>query len=224
MNKIILYHGSDKIVSEPKVNLGKIYNEYGQGLYCTKHLELAKEWAVDEDRDGFVNSYELDLRGLKVLDLNSEDFNILHWLTVLLEHRQVKINTPLTADGLSYLREHYHISLDGYDVITGYRADDSYFSFARAFIANSISVSQLEQAMYLGDLGVQYFIKSEKAFSKLKFIEAIPVDSSEYYSQKSLRDAKARANYTAVANKLDRNGVYLLDLMRGEHENGTSLQ
>ena len=223
MNKIILYHGSDKIVSEPKVNLGKIYNDYGQGLYCTKHLELAKEWAVDEDRDGFVNSYELDLRGLKVLDLNSEDFNILRWLTVLLEHRQVKINTPLMADGLSYLRAHYHISLDGYDVITGYRADDSYFSFARAFIANSISVSQLEQAMYLGDLGVQYFIKSEKAFFKLRFLEAIPVDSSEYYSQKSLRDAKARANYTAVANKLDRNGVYLLDLMRGEHENGTSL-
>ena len=46
----------------------------------------------------------------------------------------------------------------------------TYFSFARAFISNSISVAQLERAMYLGELGMQYFIKSEKAFSKLRMI------------------------------------------------------
>ncbi|SFO46824.1 Protein of unknown function [Pseudobutyrivibrio sp. JW11] len=214
MNKITLYHGSDKIISEPKCNLGKKYNDYGQGLYCTKHIELAKEWAVDEGRDGFVNIYEIDLAGLKVLDLNSDSYSILHWLTVLLEHRNISVNTPVAIDGLEYLKEHYHVALDDYDVIIGYRADDSYFSFARAFISNSISVSQLQQAMYLGELGIQYFIKSEKAFSKLKFIEAIPVDSAEYYSNKVLRDSNARKNYKKITESVDKNGTFLLDLMR----------
>ena len=214
MNKITLYHGSDKIISEPKCNLEKKYNDYGQGLYCTKHIELAKEWAVDEGRDGFVNIYEIDLAGLKVLDLNSDSYSILHWLTVLLEHRNISVNTPVAIDGLEYLKEHYHVALDDYDVIIGYRADDSYFSFARAFISNSISVSQLQQAMYLGELGIQYFIKSEKAFSKLKFIEAIPVDSAEYYSNKVLRDSNARKNYKRITESVDKNGTFLLDLMR----------
>ena len=214
MNKITLYHGSDKIISEPKFNLGKKYNDYGQGLYCTKHIELAKEWAVDEGRDGFVNIYEIDLAGLKILDLNSDSYSILHWLTVLLEHRNISVNTPVAIDGLEYLKEHYHVALDDYDVIIGYRADDSYFSFARAFISNSISVSQLQQAMYLGELGIQYFIKSEKAFSKLKFIEAIPVDSVEHYSNKVLRDSNARKNYKRITESVDKNGTFLLDLMR----------
>jgi len=214
MNKITLYHGSDKIISEPKCNLGKKYNDYGQGLYCTKHIELAKEWAVDEGRDGFVNIYEIDLAGLKVLDLNSDSYSILHWLTVLLEHRNISVNTPVAIDGLEYLKEHYHVALDDYDVIIGYRADDSYFSFARAFISNSISVTQLQQAMYLGELGIQYFIKSEKAFSKLKFIEDIPVDSAEYYSNKVLRDSNARKNYKRITESVDKNGTFLLDLMR----------
>lgn len=214
MNKITLYHGSDKIISEPKCNLGKKYNDYGQGLYCTKHIELAKEWAVDEGRDGFVNIYEIDLAGMKILDLNSDSYSILHWLTVLLEHRNISVNTPVAIDGLEYLKEHYHVALDDYDLIIGYRADDSYFSFARAFISNSISVSQLQQAMYLGELGIQYFIKSEKAFSKLKFIEAIPVDSAEYYSNKVLRDSNARKNYKRITESVDKNGTFLLDLMR----------
>lgn len=214
MNKITLYHGSDKIISEPKCNLGKKYNDYGQGLYCTKHIELAKEWAVDEGRDGFVNIYEIDLAGMKILDLNSDSYSILHWLTVLLEHRNISVNTPVAIDGLEYLKEHYHVALDDYDLIIGYRADDSYFSFARAFISNSISVSQLQQAMYLGELGIQYFIKSEKAFSKLKFIEAIPVDSAEYYSNKVLRDSNARKNYKRITESIDKNGTFLLDLMR----------
>lgn len=216
MNNITLYHGSDKIVSEPKFNLGKEYNDYGKGFYCTRHIELAKEWAVDEGRDGFVNVYELDLKGLKVLDLNSKDYSILHWLTVLLEHRVLNAKAPVAVEGMEYLRKHYHTSLDDYDVVLGYRADDSYFSFARAFISNSISIAQLEKAMYLGDLGTQYFIKSQKAFSKLKFIEALPVDNTEYYSKKNHRDTKARTDFDKITNSMDTDGVYILDLIRKE--------
>ena len=216
MDNLILYHGSDKIIEKPLFNGGKINNDYGQGFYCTKHIELAKEWAVDNERSGFVNSYELNTKGLKVLDLNSSEYSILHWLTVLLEHRDVRINTPIAQDGLEFLKRNYYVDLDGYDYIVGYRADDSYFSFARAFISNSISISQLEKAMYLGDLGLQYFIKSEKAFSRLNFIEAIPVDYDEYYPKKVSRDIGARESFQNISSTMNKNGVYLLDLIREE--------
>ncbi|MBR2627880.1 MAG: DUF3990 domain-containing protein, partial [Peptococcaceae bacterium] len=37
----------------------------------------------------------------------------------------------------------------------GYRADDSYFSFANAFLNNTLSLRQLEKAMMLGKHGEQ---------------------------------------------------------------------
>ena len=63
----VLYHGSSMIVEKPEYGKGKPYNDYGSGFYCTKHIELAKEWAVGENSDGFVNSYEIDLSNLKIL-------------------------------------------------------------------------------------------------------------------------------------------------------------
>ena len=214
MEKIILYHGSEGIIKEPKPNGGGKYNDYGQGFYCTKHLELAKEWAADKDRDGFVNSYELDISGLKILDLNSSDYSILNWIAVLLANRTISINNPIAKDGMKYLIDNYYVDTAGYDLIVGYRADDSYFSFARAFVTNSISLEQLEQSMYLGELGLQYFIKSEYAFHRLKFLEAIPVDSKDYYSLRISRDTKARDAYIEISKSLDTTGTYILDLMR----------
>ena len=47
----ILYHGSLEIISTPMYGQGKVYNDYGQGFYCTESLELAKEWSCAE-REG----------------------------------------------------------------------------------------------------------------------------------------------------------------------------
>ena len=51
-----------------------------------KDLNLAKEWAVDKDRDGYSNKYALDTQGLTILDL-SKTATVLHWITVLLQNR-----------------------------------------------------------------------------------------------------------------------------------------
>lgn len=80
-------------------------------------------------------------------------------------------------------------------VIIGYRADDSYFSYARDFISGVISYEQLGKAMQLGSLGEQYCLKTEKAFQHLKFIAKEHVPSAEWYSKKMLRDRNARNGY-----------------------------
>ena len=56
MSKIILYHGSNEKIERPIFGKGKVYNDYGQGFYCTEHIELAKEWACNEGVDGFANT------------------------------------------------------------------------------------------------------------------------------------------------------------------------
>ncbi|MEG2024314.1 MAG: DUF3990 domain-containing protein [Gordonibacter sp.] len=213
--RLTLYHGSCSIIEHPQFGKGRPYNDYGLGFYCTEHVELAREWAcVSAESDGYVNRYHLDLRGLSVLDLSSGAYGILHWLALLLENRVVDTSLPLAAQGKAYLREQFAVDTRSFDVIRGYRADDSYFSFARAFLGNAISVEQLAGAMKLGDLGEQIVLKSERAFNLVDFVSADPVASAVYYPKRKQRDDEARAHYRAQAQEQGLKGLYLLDLVR----------
>lgn len=106
-----------------------------------------------------------------------------------------------------------------FDVIIGYRADDSYFSFANAFLNNAISLAQLEMAMYLGKLGEQVVLKSRKAFHQIVFSESISAEKEIYYPKKTARDKEARAAYRRErGNRRASDAIYLLDILREEWE------
>lgn len=216
MRKQILYHGSPEIIKKPVYGKGKSYNDYGRGFYCTEHLELAKEWACTENIDGYVNRYELDLKDMNILNLSSEEYTILHWLALLAEYRKVRISTPVMKRGLEWLRENFWIDLENYDVIVGYRADDSYFSFARAFVNNEISLHQLSYAMHLGKLGEQIVLKSPRAFGKIRFLDYETADNSIYYAKRKVRDEQARAAFMAELEQEELAGWFIRDLIREE--------
>lgn len=216
MAKKILYHGSSEIIEQPIFGKGKIYNDYGRGFYCTENLELAKEWACTEDVDGYVNQYELEMDNLRILNLLDERYIILHWLTLLISNRIFRLSTPMMKRGVEWLKKKFMVDIEGYDVIIGYRADDSYFSFARAFLNNEISLEQLQYAMKLGKLGEQVVLKSKKAFDALQFISCEMVDNTVYYAKRKARDDKARTEYFKDLEKEDINGLYLRDIIRKE--------
>ena len=117
------------------------------------------------------------------------------------------------------LIKHFYVPIDEYDVVIGYRADDSYFSFARDFVSNSISLEQLENAMKLGKLGEQVVLISKKAFDNLVFITHEVVDHREYYAKRVKRDAEARNEYSTLKDTGVIDGVYAIDVLR-EKENG----
>lgn len=210
-----LYHGSLNIIERPTLSGGKKNNDYGQGFYCTEHKELASEWAVEKNRDGFVNIYEFDDSNLQILNLRDDKFSILHWITILIENRKVPLGAKVQKDAQDYLISKYHIDISKYDVVKGYRADDSYFAFVRAFLSNTISLSQLQLSMKLGDLGEQVFLKSKGAFDRLKFIDVVPVDSEEYYPLKKSRDLKAQQMYDEILNKYEEDDLFVRNLMKG---------
>lgn len=156
---------------------------------------MAKEWAVSEEKDGYVNEYEIETNGLHILNINDGSFTLLHWMGLLLNNRGFVLATPLEREAKRYITDCFPVPLAGVDVIIGYRADDSYFSYARDFISGVISYEQLGKAMQLGSLGEQYCLKTEKAFQHLKFIAKEHVPSAEWYSKKMLRDRNARNGY-----------------------------
>lgn len=222
MNTRILYHGSSQIIQKPIYEKGKENNDYGKGFYCTEHLELAKEWACAESVDGIANQYELLMDGLKILKLSDEGYTILHWLSLLTQYRNARISTPMMRRSLEWLHTAYPMDIREYDIIIGYRADDSYFSFARAFLNNEISLHQLSYAMSLGKLGEQIVLKSQNAFEAIHFCNFFPVDSAEYYLKRKARDESARRAYREELEKEDMKDLYIRDLIRGEVERDDS--
>ncbi len=217
----ILYHGSIYRIEQPQFGLGKPNNDYGSGFYCTAHRELACEWASKtQGTDGFVNKYSLDMTDLKTLDLRQ--YSILHWITLLLQNRTFTLRTPISVQAKEYLTQNFSIDTSSYDVITGYRADDSYFSFAEDFLDNAISLKHLSAAMQLGKLGIQHVLVSKKAFDALRFTEAEKVDNAVYYPKYKNRDFKARQSYSSskINLTIDPSELYILDIIRGGIKNG----
>lgn len=215
MEDIILYHGSTKVIEKPALGIGNPKNDYGLGFYCTENLELAKEWASTERSDGFANCYEIHSDDLSVLRLNDKPYHILNWLSILLQNRTFVLTQGLPFEAREYLLQHFLPEYEHYDLIVGYRADDSYFSFANAFLNNTISLEQLRKAMMLGKLGEQIVLKSEKAFERLVFKESVAVDSNLYYPKRMARDRQAREDFQKEkASVSTTDAIYMIDILR----------
>ena len=211
---ITIYHGSSKVVDTPTFGSGRKNNDFGLGFYCTESNDLAKEWAVSSLRDGFSNRYTLDTEYLRILNLNSPDYTILNWIAVLVEHRLFSIKTPIARRAKQYLIEHFGINVNAYDLITGYRADDSYFDFAEAFLNNTITVEQLSRAMRLGKLGEQIVLKSQFAFSKIRYEGFEVAEKDRYYVLRKARDDEANQTYLGILEE-ETDGLYMQDILRG---------
>ena len=210
---ITIFHGSEKIIEHPIWGEGRKNNDFGIGFYCTESLELAKEWAVSSLRDGFANKYTLDTKYLNILNLNSSAYTILNWIAVLVEHRLFSITTPVARRAKSYLIEKFSVNVNAFDIIRGYRADDSYFDYAESFINNAISIEQLAQAMKLGKLGEQIVIKSKYAFTKLKYEGFEVAEQGKYYIHRKSRNDEANRQYFEMLDK-ESDGLYIQDIIR----------
>lgn len=212
-----LYHGSDHILEHPVFGGGKLHNDYGSGFYCTENIDMAKEWGVSLHQDGYANIYQLEEEGLQTLNLNAQEFCVLNWLAILLENREFDIPSGLALEAKEYLFTHFKPDYENYDIIIGYRADDSYFSFAQDFINGTISYRQLTNAMHLGKLGTQVVLKSPRAFDRIQYIGYEQARTSEWYSRKLQRDRAARRQYFSVErNRRQKGDLYIAQIIDEE--------
>ena len=136
---------------------------------------------------------------MKILDF--EEKGILVWLAELMKHRNADESRRYRVLSKKFI-EKYAIDTEGYDVIKGWRANASYFYIAKAFVRDEIDMDILEELLHLGDLGIQYSLKSEKAFQHLKEIveECEQVDYHIFNEKYNARDIYARNRMKELIN------------------------
>jgi hypothetical protein len=206
---MILYHGSRSILKKPVFGQGEAANDYGRGFYLTEYYELAAEWACPFDNvDGIVNKYELELTELNLLDLDKEP--IEHWVSLLVQNRDSKMGSGARERMEKFVKQ-YPFNVSDYDVVKGWRADDSYFAFVRAFFGVGLSLESLRQAMRLGDYGTQYCLVSERSFDKIKYVSHETAVASNYNAKRILRDNNAKKQYSSMPNKTS--GTLIIDII-----------
>ena len=178
MATITLFHGSPHESVTPEYGLGNDKHDYGRGFYLTKSVELAKEWAVcrPDESNGWVHS-------------------VLAWLAELMKHRDAADSKRYRVLAAKFIAQ-YGIDTSGYDIIKGWRANASYFYIAKEFVRDNVDVDILEELLSLGGLGIQYCVKTEKAYGQLREVNdgLLSVSYSEFNDKYNQRDVEARQN------------------------------
>ena len=198
-SNMLLYHGNKNESMIPTYGAGRIDNDYGRGFYTTSDQELAKEWAwgtYTQGNKAYIHTFELDTADLRILDLTELDS--IHWIAELLFNRKLNLgDKEVVQDNVKILLEKYKLDTGAHDVIIGYRADDSYFAYAEAFVSGTIYKDTLEKALRTGELGIQVFIKGERAFERLRKVgvNEVPDKYRGYFVK---RDRRAREQYNAL--------------------------
>lgn len=218
---MILYHGSPQIIMQPEFGKSKPHNYYGRGFYCTRSMELTKEWACPNQVDGFANQYAFDPSEMDILNLSDGIHHILNWLSLLLKNRTFDLSMPLAQQAREYVIKTFMPDLHGKDVVIGYRADDSCFSFAEDFISGALSLRDLADAMHLGALGEQVVLISPRAFSQIRFTGYEIARYQEYHVKRMNRDNLARQTYRSRKKSLEliKGDLFILDILREEMQN-----
>lgn len=219
---MVIYHGSKVVVTKPIIKGSNSTNDYGPSFYMTIDLDAAKSWACKNNTLGIVNEYRIDNKKfdkLKVLDLtNKTKYNVLNWLAILMHFRELNPSfikqNKMVLDWL----EKYYINVDEYDVVIGFRADDSYFRFPINFISNNLSYNDLEDVFLSGNLGVQYAFMSGRAIRSLIYNGAIGCEE-KYLMKHYSTITKATHDFDEIISRpRDQNKKYVLDLMREDNE------
>ena len=114
---MIIYHGSNVIVSSPRILVNGFYKDSGYGFYCTNIEKQARRWALTKRGKSIVNSYKYTPD--TALSLLTFDTMTEEWLDFVANCRLGK--------------EH------SYDIVEGPMADDQVWDYVEDFIAGRIS-------------------------------------------------------------------------------------
>ncbi len=213
--KVIVYHGSERIIQMPKLGEGSAKNDYGYGFYCTYDRNAACIWANRNGGFGYCNQYEASEEGLTILDLTNLD--AMYWISLLLQHRTLdEMDRRKYKDLLKDLFKVYPVSLEGIDAVIGYRADDRYFRYCKDFLGSQLDYGSLVKALKLGKLGTQYVLISRRAFQSVRFLSAERIGGDYLHSYSKLIE-KASDDYQDIIGNVDqRNGTFIREKLYGK--------
>ena len=157
-----LYHGSDILVTNPGIEKGRPYKDFGKGFYLSDNLQQARNMASQKaalslNAVPVVSTYEFCESAMTDGTLNVKCFDTYteEWAEFVLHNRDRKTPQPFHR----------------YDIVYGPIADDSVVRQMRRFELGDITMEELMRELrYPKGITFQYFFGSEKALQTLTFI------------------------------------------------------
>ena len=159
---MILYHGSNVVVSEPKLIQQNRFLDFGFGFYTTTNKKQAigfadKVYKRRKDGGRFVNIYEIDeqkaFTECSILRFDTADEA---WLDFVSDNRSG-----------NYAGETF-------DFILGPVANDNVYTTFTLYTAGALTKEQTLEALKIKKLYNQLVLTSGKALSYLKFMGTVP--------------------------------------------------
>lgn len=156
---MILYHGSNVIVKEPRIIESNRFLDFGIGFYTTTNKDQAINFAkkvVQRKGEGkpIVNIYELDETVVSRLDIKQFDGPNEEWLDFVSDNR----------NGTFSAKE--------YDVIIGAVADDDVYRTLQVYASGVLTKEQALEALKIKKLFNQYVFKTESSLKVIRFVKS----------------------------------------------------
>ena len=156
---MILYHGSNIAVENPRLIPAKRLLDFGSAFYLTSNFEQAKKWAlrtqkIRESGSPLVSVYEFDDQALISLRVLSFPTPNLDWLYYVVANRPKQQTDP-------------------YDIVIGPVANDQAIRTVNDFQNGYFSAEIAIQILLPQKLKDQYAFKTDAAIQILRFKEVL---------------------------------------------------
>lgn len=163
------YHTGHHKLPDPDIRIGRKNADFGQGFYLSPSDAFAGKWVRErKDLEAYVNAYELDLSGLRVLQLQRDEA----WFDYLFRNRA----------GLPDRHGEY-------DLILGPIANDTIYNTFGVFTSGLLPKEQVLSLLQIGPCYEQIVVKTERARRQLRWLSSRRLDPSEL---SSLRESLLR--------------------------------
>lgn len=190
---MIVYHGTDKEIREPKLQIGRPDTDFGQGFYVAFNDYMAKKWAVRK-RYPVINEYDINLTGLKVKQFGIDK----EWLDFVINNR----------NGI-FLKQY-----DRYDVLIGTTADDKMFTTIENYEQGFLSANDAIAILNNMDVGIQACLRTSEAIKALTYKQAYSLDFKAIHKlrEEIKNDRKIAQNKTNEMLRQIREKENILDI------------
>lgn len=161
---MLLYHGSNVAVQNPKILESDRRLDFGTGFYLTSSLLQAERWSkltAERRKTGkaTVSVFEIDENALKTLKILRFEKTDKNWL-----------------EYVSKNRKNLSLQNDDFDLIIGPVANDKTMPVISLHFSGIYDMEETIKRLLVQKLSDQYTFKTEKSLSTLKFTEAKTYD------------------------------------------------
>ena len=151
---MLVYHGSNVVVSEPQILLSKYRKDFGAGFYCTTLKSQAERWALRKatgEDDAIISIFEyspdenLAIKSFRGLDDE--------WLEIIAAGRSGRLD-----------------ACQPYDIIEGPMADDTVWDYVADYLDGNISKAAFRELTRFRHPTHQIAFVSQRALTTLRFL------------------------------------------------------